>query len=132
MDAHARLLLHYEPVPVVDEAFAESADQFLVEPAQRAAPRLTLWRIAAAVAVSLAIGVNLSQSASNSGLVSNSTSGRIAAITDAEAQRLADEIEGLTASEAKRFVWSWSQREDMLMLPLLLRQPPRQPIAFEP
>ena len=131
MDAHARLLLHYEPVPVVDEPAEKRVDRFLAEPAPRFARQSSWWRVAT-MAASLAIGLNVVQSATNLELVGNATRGRVVVISDAEAQRLADEIEGLTASEAKRLALFASQREETLMLPLFDRQPLRERMDLEP
>ncbi len=122
MDAHARLLLHFEPVPVVDGPTEEPAG--CVVERQRPPRRPSWWSVAAAIAVSLAIGLNVSQSAVNLELVGAPTAGRITAITDTEAEHLADEIEGLTSSEIKRIALLVSQRESMAIVPVFGQPPP--------
>jgi anti-sigma factor RsiW len=63
MDAHARLLLHYEPVPVADEPYEELVEP-LASQLEPSASQTSWFNIAAALAVAVLVWMNLSLSAS--------------------------------------------------------------------
>ena len=118
MDAHARLLLHFEPVPVFDEQYGGLPGPSLSPAstgleAHRTRPPTSAsswWSFAAAAALLLLVGLNAIQSAGN--LEAARTSNRPATMpmTDVEVQRLADVI-GLPLSDVKRMAMVSSKRE---------------------
>ncbi len=114
MDAHARLLLHHEPVPVLDEPIEKPADQLA---ADREPLRSSWWQFAAAAVLLLMTGLNVIQSAGNLEAAKTSRPAPTWKMTDAEAQLLAEDF-GLTPSDVKRLAFLSWQSEDMLMLPV--------------
>lgn len=96
VDAHAGLLLHFEPVPVFDEA----AEEPVSERKTPSSPS-SWWSFAASAALLLLVGLNAIQSAGNLEAEQMSKRPVTARMTDAKSRQLADAI-GLTPSEVKR------------------------------
>lgn len=116
MDAHARLLLHYEPVPVLDEPLEEPVHQ-LAAARERLGHRSSSLQFVAAAALLLMTGLNVIQSAGNREAARRPTP-QMTRVTDSESRRLAEEIDGLTPNAVKRTGFLSSQRDWMLMLPI--------------
>ena len=101
MDVHARLLLHFEPVPDIDEPVEESVR--LHTDRETSTARSPWWQFAAAAALVLFTGLNVIQSAGNLTAARESPLPPVARMADAEVETLADGI-GLAPSEGKRML----------------------------
>jgi anti-sigma factor RsiW len=120
MDAHARLLLHYEPVPVLHEPTEEPVRRLVGKRKPHTRPT-SWWQVSAAALLLLITGLNVIQSAGNLEAARGLTTPQTTRMTDADARRLAEEIGGLTPSDVKRIAILNSRREGMLMLPVSRR-----------
>ena len=109
MDAHARLLLHFEPVPDFDETIEETTQQ-VVPQQETSTSQSSWWQFAAAAVLLLLLGLNAIQSAGNLEAARVSERPATMRMTDVEAQRLADAI-GLPLKDVKRMAMVSSQRE---------------------
>ena len=79
--------------------------------------RSSWWQFAAAAALLLMIGLNVIQAAGNLEAARRPTP-QMTRVSDSEARRLAEEIDGLTPNTVKRAALLSSHREGMPMLPI--------------
>jgi hypothetical protein len=102
MDVHARFLLHFEPVPDIDEPVEEPVR--LQSDSEPSTARSTRWQFAASAALVLFTGLNVIQSAGNLTAAQNSPAPPVARITNAEVEALAHGI-GIAPGEVKRMLF---------------------------
>ena len=88
-----------------------------IAPPQPVTDRSSRWRFAAAAAVLLMTSLNVIQAAGNREAARRPTP-QMTRVSDSEARRLAEEIDGLTPNAVKRAGFLSSLREGMPMLPI--------------
>ena len=101
MDVHARLLLHFEPVPEIEEPVEEIVR--LYSDRETSTARSPWWQFAAAAALVLFTGLNVIQSAGNLAAAQESPAPSVARMVDAEVEALAEGI-GIAPGEVKRML----------------------------
>ena len=102
MDVHARFLLHFEPVPEIDEPVEEPV--CLHSDRETPTDQSPWWQFAASAALVLLTGLNVIQSAGNLTAAWESLAPPAAQMPDSEVEALADEI-GLKSSDMKRMAF---------------------------
>ena len=101
MDVHARLLLHFEPVPDIDEPLEEPVR--LHSDRETSTARSPWWQFAAAAVLVLFTGLNAIHSAANLTAARESPAPSVTRMADAELEALADGI-GIAPGEVKRML----------------------------
>lgn len=101
MDVHARFLLHFEPVPDIDEPVEEPVR--LHSDRETSTAQSPWWQFAASAALVLFTGLNVIQSAGNLTAVQESLASPVAQMDDAEVEALAGGI-GMAPGEVKRML----------------------------
>lgn len=101
MDVHARLLLHFEPVPDIEEPVEKPVR--LPSDRETSTARSPWWQFAASAALVLFTGLNVIQSAGNLTAARESPPLPVAQIADAEVESLVDGI-GIAPGELKRML----------------------------
>jgi len=101
MDVHARFLLHFEPVPDIDEPVEKPVR--LPSDREPSTARSPWWQFAAAAALVLFTGLNVIQSAGNLTAAWESPAPPVVRMADGEVQALADGV-GIAPGEVKRML----------------------------
>lgn len=101
MDVHARFLLHFEPVPDIDEPVEEPVR--LHSDRETSTAQSPWWQFAASAALVLFTGLNVIQSAGNLTAVQESLASPVAQMDDAEVEALVGGI-GMAPGEVKRML----------------------------
>ena len=101
MDVHARFLLHFEPVPDIDEPVEKPVR--LPSDREPSTARSPWWQFAASAALVLFTGLNVLHSAGNLSVAQELPLPPVARMADGEAEALADGI-GIAPGELKRML----------------------------
>ena len=105
MDVHARMLLHFEPVPDIDEPVEEPVEEpvRLHSDRETSTAQSSWWQFAASAALVLFTGLNVIQSAGNMTAAWESPAPPFVRMADGEVQALADSV-GIATGEVKRML----------------------------
>jgi len=101
MDVHARMLLHFEPVPDIDDPVEEPVR--LHSDRETSTAQSSWWQFAASAALVLFTGLNVIQSAGNLTAAWESPAPPVVRMADGEVQALADGV-GIAPGEVKRML----------------------------